>query len=131
MNQQNKIFELVNTPNLSGADMTSSLKAIGNGNMQNGIRLFADWFHKSGVTYGNKVGFRNGLVTGSVVTLVLSSLVFTGLSIKNKHDKLKQEKLLKEKESDFAKAVLLQSKKWSNANEKDNWYSKFMQIRRI
>lgn len=97
--------------------MTSSLKTIGNGDMQNGIKVFAGWFHNLGVAYGNKIGFRNGFATGTIVTLVLSSFAFVGISIKNKRDRLKQEKLLREKESDFAKAVILQSK---NINEKDN-----------
>ena len=105
MNQQNEINELMNIPGLSGPDMTSSFKGIGNGDMQTGIKNFAEHFHNTGAQFGKKIGFRNGVVTGSVITLIASSVVFAGITLKNRYDRFKQEQALREQEAYFIRAI--------------------------
>lgn len=105
MNQQDKILELVNTSGLSGADMTSSFKSIGNGDMQTGVKIFADYFRNSNVAMEKKMSMRDGFIKGSIVTLVLSSVTFAGITLKNRYDRFKQEQALREQEAYFIRAI--------------------------
>ena len=87
MKQQNKMLELVNSIKLSGPDMTTALKAIGNGDMLSGIKGVSDFFYKEGK--------RDGIVIGSIGTTVITSTLFIAITLKKKYDNFRKEKLLK------------------------------------
>lgn len=117
MSQQKKILELISSLRLSGSDMTSAFKIIGNGDMQTGVKFFAEYFHNTGITFGKKFGMRNGIVIGSIGTSVITSAMFIGIIIKNKYELFQQEKLLRKQEEYIIKSLNNRTCEFSNNEE--------------
>jgi len=68
----NEISALLTEPGQGGADMTHKLKLLGNGSMQKGINIIAEFFKEE----GQNVGELRGIVKGSVSTVFIGAAVF-------------------------------------------------------
>lgn len=91
-----EIQDLISTTGKAAPDMTAALKRIGNGNMQVGIKKLAKYFDSVGFESGIKLGTKNGMVKGSLVTLGAVSLVACSVFIKEKYNDYKRKKALED-----------------------------------
>lgn len=114
---QNSLHKLIGNSKLSGPTMTNAFKIIGNGDMQTGVKFFAEYFHDTGITFGKKCGMRNGIVMGSIGASVITSAMFIGIIIKNKYELFQQEKLLRKQEEYIIKSLNNRTCKFSNNEE--------------
>lgn len=94
-----EIYDLVNTTGKSAPDMTKALKNIGDGDMQQGIKL-SDFFSATakeiGLERGLKLGEQRGWIKGSLTTLGIVSLAAGGVYIKEKYAAFKRKKALEQ-----------------------------------
>ena len=79
-------MELINTDGKNAADMTKALKVIGDGDMQQGFRTFANYYEN----IGRQAGEQNGFIKGSATTLGITLLIGGGVYLWN-HYKTKKE----------------------------------------
>lgn len=93
-NRSKEILELVNQKGKDAAVMTSTLKKIGDGDMQKGLDIIARYFENTGISTGMRIGERNGLIKGSAVTLGITLMIGSGLYLRNRYKKYKAKKEL-------------------------------------
>ena len=78
-----EISTLLFEPGQAGADMTHRLKVLGNGSMQNGIKIIADFFTEEGINIGEV----RGIIKGSVGTAIVATAVFGSVHLIKEHRK--------------------------------------------
>lgn len=105
MSQATLINELVNTTGKSGPNMTNTLKAIGDGNMQSGIKSVAEHFREIGYLQGKKSGEKNGYIKCSVATIIVFSTIYTGIQIKRRIEEKRFKKLLQNNGNRISKVM--------------------------
>lgn len=100
------IKELINTSGKAAADMTHAFKNIGNGDMQRGVKRFADYLFKEGCNQGIKMGEKSGWIKGSLTTLgVVAFAIGGGLYIKNRYVAYKSKKAFEEEGKEIFNAI--------------------------
>lgn len=109
-NITNEIKELIYTSGKAAPNMTHAFKNIGNGDMQRGIKKFADYLFKEGrgkgIGQGYKMGVKSGRVQGSLITLgVVSLAIGGGLYIKDRYEAYKSKKALEEEGKEILDAI--------------------------
>lgn len=109
-NIPNDIKELINTTGKAAPHMTHAFKNIGNGDMQRGVKRFADYLFKEGcdqgIGQGFKMGEKSGWVKGSLTTLgVISLAIGGGLYIKDRYEAYKSKKALEEEGKEILDAI--------------------------
>lgn len=75
-NNGRQIVELLNTPLASAPDVTKPLKAIGNGNMLEGVKNIFNYALEEGRETGLTKGKKYGLAKGSAVTLGVCGILY-------------------------------------------------------
>lgn len=105
MTRTAKIYDLVSTTGKTASDMTNSLKSIGNGSMQEGVKTMADFFFGTGFFAGRKKGEYIGWVKGSLTTVVMGGVFFGVVYAKNLYDEYKFRKTLQENGDKILKTI--------------------------
>ena len=91
-----QVVNLLNKKGKSAAAMTSALKAIGDGSMENGISNLAQFAEK----IGEKQGFTKGLITITVAGLIQILIKYIQKRMKEeKNFELEGKKIIKKLES--------------------------------
>ena len=75
------VEELISTNGKAAPDMTHALKVMGDGDMQNGVKRFANYFLEEGKERGFVAGEKSGIMKGAVITVSILSLVHIGKNI--------------------------------------------------
>lgn len=124
MNERaNDILDLINKKGKAAPDMTSSLKKIGDGDMQVGLQEFASYFKKTGFKSGEKIGFLKGASTVAGAICVFKG----GKYLKDKYSNYKYNKELDnegKKIYDAFKSTVSIEKNVAEVKEFDNDFHK-------
>lgn len=94
---------LLTSNGMTSAEMTRALKIVGNGSMQEGIKVVSEVVANN----TNKNSFNIGMLAGgTIVTVVIGSILFAYLTVKEKTEATSNEKDIDEKEKKIYNAVL-------------------------
>ncbi len=112
--KENILKSLVLEQGMSSSEITHTFKIGGGGNMQDGIKQFANLFFKEGY----KLGEKNGIIKGTAGTLFLVSLVLGGYYITEKY---KSNKEIKKHEKESIKILdIMKSETPTEADMEEN-----------
>ena len=82
-----KIRKLISQNGKNAADMTHIISEIGGGDMQTGLKKFANFFYDDGNEYGLRIGKISGMIQGSAITLTAVSVyLFTISAIQKRNE---------------------------------------------
>lgn len=97
-NDANQILGLIADTGKTAAEMTNSLKNVGNGSMQNGLYSIAKYFFDEGIIRGKRIGIVQGIVLVSITAI-------GGITIKYALDKKKHQQEGKAIVANFSQPV--------------------------